>query len=387
MAEGSKKKLSAKKTRHINRKRLVRLLAVLILAAAAIFFLIWFVLRRNFRTAELVSENEQSGGSAVSYLHLDGKILRYSQNGAALLEGDGKELWNLSYAYAKPRAKLQGDYGMIADIGGTGACIFGGDGITGVIATNDPILNLAISEKGTAVLATEEGTTSVLRFYDRNGKALDISATLEMSISGFPVDMALSPDGTGLIISAGAYSAGELATQLVFYNFAVGKGEMNRLVGYFSYDNVLFPEVRYLGSGAAAAVGDDRLVFFDLSTENKPQVASEVKLDTEISAADVGESHVAVVRSADSGTGLILEVFDKKGEKCFTTELTEYPRYLEESGSYVLMTSASGVKLWDYEGRLRFEGMLAQDAQTVFATGRRTLIQPSGGYLYRYRLR
>ena len=387
MAEGSKKKLSAKKTRHINRKRLIRLIVVVLLAAAALVLLIRLLSHRNFRTADLVSDSEQSGGSAVSYLHLGGHILRYSQNGAALMEERGKELWNLSYEYAKPKAKLQGDYGIIADIGGTGACIFGTEGITGVIMTNSPILNLAVSQKGTAVLVLEEGTTSLLQFYDRTGRALDISATMEMAISGFPLDIALSPDGTGLIVAAGAYVSGALATQLVFYNFSVGKSEMNRLVGFFTYDNVLFPELRYMDAASAVAVGDDRLIFFDLKTENRPQVGQEVKFDTEISAVDVGEGHAAVVRSSDSGTGLILEVFDKAGEKCFETDLTEYPRYLEEGKNYVLMTSASGVRLWDYQGRLRFEGLAEQDPQTVFAVNRRTLIQPSGSHLYRYRLR
>lgn len=387
MAEESRKKLSAKKARHINRKRLIRLIAVLILAAAALVLLIRLVSRRNFRSADLISDSEQSGGSAVSYLHLGGRILRYSQNGAAMLEGSGKELWNLSYVYAKPKAKLQGSYGAIADIGGTGACIFGRDGITGQITTNSPILNLAVSEKGTTVLILEEGTKSIIQFYDRTGKPLDISATLEMAISGFPLDAALSPDGTGLIVSAGAYLSGVLGTQIVFYNFAVGKGEMNRLVGYFTYENVLFPEIRYMGGEAAVAVGDDRLVFFDLSTENKPKVGQEVKFETEISAADAGEAHAAVVRSADSGTGLVLEVFDRTGRKCFAVDLTEYPRYLEEGRNYVLMTSASGVRLWDYKGRLRFTGLAEQDPQTVFAVDRNTLIQPSGGHLFRWRLR
>ena len=387
MAEESRKKLSAKKARHINRKRLIRLIAVLILAAAALVLLIRLVSRRNFRSADLISDSEQSGGSAVSYLHLGGRILRYSQNGAAMLEGSGKELWNLSYVYAKPKAKLQGSYRAIADIGGTGACIFGRDGITGQITTNSPILNLAVSEKGTTVLILEEGTKSIIQFYDRTGKPLDISATLEMAISGFPLDAALSPDGTGLIVSAGAYLSGVLGTQIVFYNFAVGKGEMNRLVGYFTYENVLFPEIRYMGGGAVAAVGDDRLVFFDVSTENKPKVAEEIVFDTQITAADAGESHVSVVRSRGSGTGLTLEVFDKAGKKSFETELAEFPRYMEEGSRYVLITSAAGVRIWDYSGRQRFAGLLEQDAQTVFAVGRRTLIQPSGGHLLRYRLR
>ena len=94
-----------------------------------------------------------------------------------------------------------------------------------------------------------------------------------------------------------------------------------------------------------------------------------------------------MVRPAADGTGLNLEVYGRSGKKAFAVPIAEVPRYLGDSDDYVLMTSESGLKIWDYKGKLRFEGLLAQDAQTVFAMGRRTLIQPSGGFLYRYRLR
>ena len=148
--------LSEKKKRHINRKRLLRLVLIVLLAAAAIVLLLRAFSRRKFGEADLIDEVEQSGGVNVEYLRFDDKILRYSRNGAALLKADGKELWNISYNYEYPKAKLQGSYGMIADIGGTGACIFGKDGITAAIQTNQNILNLAVSGKGTAVLALEE---------------------------------------------------------------------------------------------------------------------------------------------------------------------------------------------------------------------------------------
>ena len=379
--------LSEKKKRHINRKRLLRLVLIVLLAAAAIVLLLRAFSRRKFDEADLIDEAEQSGGVNVEYLRFDDKILRYSRNGAALLKADGKELWNISYNYEYPKAKLQGSYGMIADIGGTGACIFGKDGITAAIQTNQIILNLAVSGKGTAVLALEDGTTSLLQFYDRSGKKLDISATLEMSLSGFPMDIALSPDGNGLAVAAGAYAGGGLAAQIVFYNFSVGKNETNRLVGYFSYENAIFPELRYMGAGTVAAVGDDRLVLFDMSTENKPQVAQEILFDTSLTAVHIGGAYVSVVRPAADGTGLNLEVYGRSGKKAFAVPIAEVPRYLGDSDDYVIMTSESGLKIWDYKGKLRFEGLLAQDAQTVFAMDRRTLIQPSGGFLYRYRLR
>ena len=387
MAAEKTHKLSERKTRHINRKRLMGLVLAVVIIAAAAFLLVRMISHRSFEKAELVEEIEQSGGSNVDYLHFGSGILRYSRNGAAFLKADGKELWNISYSYENPRAKLQEGYAMIADIGGTSACIVGREGITGIITTNQPILNMSVSGTGTAVLALEDGTTSTLQFYDRTGKQLDISVTLEMGMSGYPVDLALSPDGSGLVVSAGAYLGGELATQIVFYNFSVGRGETNRLVGYFTYKDVVFPEIRYMSSQTVAAAGDDRLVFFDLSTETKPQVKEEHIFDTQITAVDMSTAAVSVVRSVASGPGLMLEVFGRNGKKAFETELDETPRYMEESENYVLMTTESGVKIWDYSGKLRFEGLLAQEAQTVFAMNRRTLVQPSGGRLYRYRLK
>lgn len=380
-------KLSERKKRHLNRKRLVRLIIFVLLIFAAAGLLVRLFSRRSFSKAEPVAETEQSGGSAAEYLHFGNKILRYSRNGAALLKEDGRELWNTGYSFETPKAKIQGDNAMIADIGGTSACIFGKDGITGVIMTNQPILNLAVSGTGTAVLALENGTTSILQFYDRTGKELDISVTLEMGMSGFPMDIALSPDGSGLVVAAGAYISGGLAAQIVFYNFSVGRGETNRLVGYFTYNDIVFPEIRYMNSQTVAAAGDDRLVFFDLSTETKPQVAEEYLFDTPITAVDLGDAAVSVVRSAASGPGLLMEVFGRSGKRLFSAELDETPRYLEESADYVLLTAESGVKIWDYRGKLRFDGILSQDARTVFAMSRRDLVQPSGGLLYRYRLK
>lgn len=387
MAETRPQKKERPKTRRINKRRLLRLVLLGLVLTAGIFFLIRAAANRRFGEAELIGQTQQSGGSSVDYLHFGDNILRYSRNGAAQIKSDGKESWNISYSYENPKAKTQGSWGMIADIGGTSACIFGKEGITGAITAKMPILNLAVAGNGTAVLALENGTASVLQFYDRSGKMLDISATLEMAMSGFPMDIALSPDGAGLCVAAGEYLDGGLATQIVFYNFTVGKSETNRLVGYYTYADVIFPELSYMGASAVAAVGDDRLVFFDMSTENRPQVAEEIVFDSQITAVDLGKTHVSVVRPQANGTGLVLEVYGKSGKKAFEAAIAEIPRYLEESSHYVLVTSESGVKIWDYKGRLRFEGTLAQDAQTVFAMGKRSLAQPSGGQLYRYRLK
>ena len=107
-------------------------------------------------------------------------------------------------------------------------------------------------------------------------------------------------DGSGLVAAAGAYLSGELATQIVFYNFSTGRGETNRMVGYFTYKDVLFPEICYMSSQTVAAAGDDRLVFFDLSTETKPQVKEEHIFDTQITAVDMSTAAVSVVRSVAS---------------------------------------------------------------------------------------
>lgn len=340
----------------------------------------------SFRKAVLVGDSVQSGGTVVEYARFGSYVLRYSRDGVALLSEDGKERWNSGYSFAGPRVKIQGSYGIIGDVGGYQAYIFNKDGISGTISLSSPLLNMTVSAKGTAALALEEDQACRIQFYDKKGNMLDISATLEMSVSGYPLDLALSPDGNGLLVSASTAVAGALSSQLVFYNFGVGKTNANRLVGYFSYGDSLFPDVKYLSDTSAVAIGDDRMLFFSLEQENMPTVEKEIPFETKVSAVDVGQKNTAVILPALSGGGLKISAYTSGGREQFTAELDSSCRYLEAGDDYVLVMTDEGLRIFDYKGKLRFSGELEKSGLQVFSMGGTTLVQPEGGHIYRYRL-
>ena len=370
----------------------IRKLILLGAAAAAGLCLILGILlfirsRRPFAASELMAEITQPASGDDSYALFGSKVLRYSRSGAALTETDGKELWNYSYSFLNPVLVLQGEYGALGDLAGDQILIFNKDGVSGSLRTNSPILAFSVSSHGALAVALDEGLSSVIRFYDRKATALDITIKLEMSMSGCPLALALSPEGSGLMMSVVTSSLGELNSQLVFYNFSVGKSDSSRLIGYYNYDGTVFPELRYLSEKTALAVGDDRLEIFSLEQENKPQLKKEILLEGELQDFACGGGHLAAMLPDRVTGGLKLSVWDLSGNVCFTEDVSGACRMLQLTSDYVLLSADSGITMWNYKGRVRFEGTLAHSGTTVFSLDRKTLLQFDGEKICRYRLR
>ena len=361
-------------------------IAVLVLAVILAVFLI-LQGRKPYTRAVLVDQSEHTVSGEVSCRMFGGALLRYSSSGAALMQTDGKELWNHSYSMINPVVCLQGDYGAIADLNGTNLIIFNKEGVTGNLYTDEPILAFSVSGYGVAAVALDRNLTSVIRFYDKKASLLDIVISLEMSESGYPLAMALSPEGSGLLLSVVTSSLGELNSQLVFYNFSVGKSDSNRLIGYYNYEGTLFPKVEYLSDKTAVAVGDDRLEIFSLEQENKPQQSQEILFDGELQDFASGNGYIATILP-DPGSGQMrLSVRNTAGKEMFnqTVKGTGYHLQLAKDG--VLLVTDTGVRYWNYKGRLRFEGMLEKSGHTVFSIGSKTLVQFDGGRIFEYELR
>lgn len=382
---------TAKKKRKLNTRRLLRLLAaafgLLLLIAALLLLISWLIKRKSFTRAELETSFEAGSSQGVSFTVFGDKLLRYSADGLSLMDGSGKELWNASVVMTKPRLLLQGSYGVLADIGGKTAYIFGEDGVSGEVRLNDPILTLALSSHGVLALAQDRKADSFISFFDKKGKALDISLNLNMSLSGYPMDMALSPEGTGLVISTVTTSSGQLDSQLVFYNFSVGKGESNRLVGYYSYDNSLFPEVKYLTDRSVVAVGDERMLFLDLTREDKPVVAKEVVYDGQLTTVKIKDGKVLTLVSRQAGGGMTLTLYGSDGAALSSHAVEDRLISLDCKAGMVAAVTEKGVTLWDSKGRERFNGELEGGDSQVLILGEKTLLQPDGTLIKRYQLK
>ena len=374
----------------LRRHRLYRFLVpvvllILVLTAAAIYW--FFVLRNGFSRADLVGKYEASEKGPASYSSFAGGFLRYSRDGVSFLDADGQEKWNTSFSMEQPRLVLHGDYGAIADISGRRVVVFSGSGLSGTYSTNADILGIAVSAGGLTAIALDKDLTSLIQLYDATGKRLDIEMSFEMSMSGYPLAMALSPDGAGLVISFVNSSIGSLNSQIAFYNFSVGKSEPDRLIGFFRYEGQLLPQVDYLGAGRVVAVGDSSLEFFSLAQENKPVLIKSIPLPSEISVYEAGNGHAAFLYSDPSTGKMTLNVYDTEGELNFMAETSGSFRSLVLAEKGVLFLSDTGLSYRDYKGRVRYSGSPAQTGSVMFMDGARKIIQFDGSYMYHYRLR
>ena len=82
-----------------------------------------------------------------------------------------------------------------------------------------PISKVAVSGTGVTAAVLEDSTSSYITFFKKDGTSLDITVKTNMSGDGYPLDIALSDDGTQLMCSFVYLQGSELKNRVVFYDF------------------------------------------------------------------------------------------------------------------------------------------------------------------------
>ncbi len=368
-----------------SRKGLLLLLA-LIVAGAAILLFIYFQ-ARVFQEARLESTLQTSASAGGQYVRFRSQILRCTPEGICCLDENAKELWNFTLELTDPLLVIQGDYGAIGSAMGKTICIFDKEGLCGIVTLNDPLLNLTVSGKGLVAAVLDKGETSRIQFYDNRGKTVDIELSLEMSLSGYPLDLALSPGGESLAVATTNIENGIICTRLSFYNFSVGRGQANRLVGYFRYEDMIMPQIEFISESEVLAVGTDRLLFYSLDDELRPALAAE-KMMTSVQAVTTGSSRVAVVAQPFDERENFLILYSGSGSILHKEAIQENCDRLLLDGRYLLLQTPSGLTVREASGgKLRFRGTLETGGRDLFVLNRRSLLQWDGRSLHRYSLR
>lgn len=233
--EPSEQELEAMQT-EVRRYRLRRLcIGAAVLGCALLVFLLWnfFTSRIHYETAEVVWEKEAAGESTSQYVDFGSGVLQYGTDGISYLDSSGETVWNYGYSMRNPSVTVNGDYGAVADLRSQTAYIFSLEGVQGTVQTNLSILNLTVSAHGVLALVLDDTDANAIEFYDRTGIKLDISVRTALAGEGYPLDLSLSPAGTGLAVSIVYMDQGSPQSRVAFYNFDVGKNEADRVVGYF----------------------------------------------------------------------------------------------------------------------------------------------------------
>ncbi len=355
----------------LNRRRKFFLLLFLV----AVAVLIWHTvdIRREYTQLKII-ETQDGIGANADVLALGEGMVRYSQNGIAYRNRQGKIIWEYGYAMSNPVVEITENYGVVGDRGGRVAYVFDADGIVGTISTTRNLLDLDISRYGVVAVMVEDSNASYIEFFDKSGEQLDITVKNVLTeTSGYPLDLAMSPQGTGLILSLVYMDQGTFQTRISFLNFDVGKDSSDRVVGYFTYSDSLFPQVEYLNDSVAYALGDASLELYSLKNEASPSRITSVALESSVKSVFSGEEMIGLILEEESGDQLRL--YDANGEIILARDIEFSYTKAEISGNYILVYSDTHCLILNTQGYVKYEGSLEGDVTRLFVLGRNRLLQ------------
>ena len=201
-----------------------------------------------------------------------------------------------------------------------------------------------------------DSTKSWIRLYSKEGKEIAYFIR-SMEENGFPMDVAVSPDGEKVCISSLLMKDDSVVSNLSFYNFGkAGKKYDQNLVGYFEYTNEVFPYVKFLGNKSCAAASDSRLVVFDTSAV-EPQNSFNNMLTENLQGIFESENRIGLLFTDLTRENLYrLDLFGRDGKKEGSVGFTLVYNDIQIKGNKVYINNERSMQIYTVNGREIFNG-------------------------------
>lgn len=347
-------------------RRRLRLPLRLLLPALLIVLLLgtgvfWYLTNRHYEAFTITKETEpgtESGRAETfrSYLKFADGILRYSRDGASYINGDGKTIWERSYQMQNPVAEVNGDYAVIIDQGAQSIYIFNSKANTGVASAIYPVSRAAVSQSGVVYAVLKDEKADYITAFKPDGSGIDLSIKSVMTGDGYPLDIAVSADGTELLTSYVAIENSQVVQKVVFRNFdEVGKtADARRVVGGFTeeFDGHMVGRVHFSGNEYSQAFYDGGIAFFSTKVLTSPELLNQVDFEEEINSIAYSDQYVAAVLNTNTGEKPYkLVIFKANGTKLAETELDfPYTAFALEKDR-VLLYNESACRIYNLRGK------------------------------------
>ncbi|MCR5272867.1 MAG: DUF5711 family protein [Lachnospiraceae bacterium] len=304
--EGMEKRIKA----HRRKITLIIIIVIAVIALAVTGY--YFYCNSKSYTDYMIKSTVERNDGTENYERVGDYILKYNNDGAALYDLKNNGIWNQAFEMQEPIVKINGNYVAIADREGTKVYIFDTVGAVGSVTTTTIIENISIAAQGTVALLTEEDGTSYIKLYDKTGENL-ASGAIHLTNGSFPVNLALSDDATKLGVSMIDISGGSVASTIAFYNFgSVGQSEIDNIVGSYTYDGSLLPEIFYVSNDKMIAIGDSMMVVYN--GDQRPEETSVVAIDGEACTVFHDDKYIGLIYENEDSEEDVLKIYNMDGE-------------------------------------------------------------------------
>ena len=305
--------LDAKIKKH-RRKVFVIIASIILLVLIALIAIYIYFERKTYTSYEVINSIERSDTSASQFETFQGNLLKYTNDGAVYTDLNGNRIWNQTYEMDHPFTDSCNEYLVIYELNGTQIYILNKVSLQSSIQTTMPIQRVSVAKQGTIAVLMESEGISYLQLYDKEGTQL-AAGELHVQNSGYPLDIALSEDGQKLAVAMLDINEGSVKTTIAFYNFgAVGQNSIDKIVGSYSYPDMLISRIHYMKDDTMVAFGDSKVVIF--SGTQKPAESTSIEITEEVKSIFYDDQYFGLVFDSDSKEQPHrLELYNIKGAK------------------------------------------------------------------------
>lgn len=354
-----------------HRGRIVMLeVFVALLFIAAVWLVASRMRSRHYTRAEFSKTLDYVAEEGSEYTNLNGCILQYGPNGAVCTTSKGRNRWSITYEMDQPIVSKCEDIAAIADYGGRTVYVMNTKRQLGTITTNLPIHKLKVSAGGEVAVVLDDTSGTWIRLYNSDGSEIAYFVR-SMEENGYPLDVAVSPDGTTVAVSSMIMNRTSVRTEVSFYSFgSAGQNTQDHIIGSYDYTDEIFPYLEFVSGDNCVAVSDARFVVYE-SARTQPRNGINNMLTESVLGVYRGKDTIGLLFTDMSGENLYrLDLYNASGTKLGTIGFTMAYDDIQIVGGYVYINNEQSMQIYALDGREVFSGAFDTSVKTLIPSTR-----------------
>lgn len=348
-----------------HKTKFARRTVVIAVVAAVIGAAVFVYLSLQTYTGVRIAETYKVGNASDnSYREFAGGVLKYSRDGIAYLDSSGQEQWNQPYQIKNPSLDVNSQSAAVADKGGNNILVFQKEGLKGEIRTTLPIEKVAVSEQGIVAAVLKNESTPRIICYDTAGNVL-VEHKSSMTGGGYPVDIAISPNGEVMQVVYLSVSSGEMTSRVCYYNFGdAGAEKIDHQMTEKEYKGSVMGSGFFIDETVSAAVGDNCLTIFKGAEE--PKEAATVKIKGEIQSVFHSDKYIGILLKTEGSSRHELCLYNASGKRVLSRGFSGTYKSAKISGGQIILYDGKKCSIYTRFGVHRFEGEMDNHILEIF---------------------
>lgn len=328
-------------------------------------------INKNYNNYEVVRSTERQDTNTEKYICLDGRLIKYSKDGISEITISGKTVWTGSYDMSNPQVASCGKYVLVTDVGGKEAYIYNGEDTGTEIAVDYEIKQACVSRQGVVALLLEDSSSDTINIYNPYDVSSSLLAEIPTNVEdGYPLRIALSPDGTSVVASYICVTGGKTESRVAFYNFSEVGQNSDCLVGANNYEDTLITDIRFLDDDHVCLFSDGGFYLWD--NMKQPEQALKKKIKKQIKSIFYNKKYIGlIVETEDEKRPYQMQIYNTKGSRVTAVDFDNAYDSVELADNEILMHSGKECSIFRLNGVERFRCTVEEGVAYFFHSSRK----------------